>query len=99
VIIAKNNPVPVLELRRLLHELKDLRPDICIRFRLIGEMWQTFHLRIVKVTEKGVALNDEHTNKLMFIRDLKHVMQFELDKAFQQYQPHFHYVVDARVEE
>lgn len=99
MIIAKNNPVPVLELRRLLYELKDLRPDICVRFRMIGEMWQSYHMRIVQLTENGVALNDEHTGKLIFVRDLKHIMQFELDKAFQQYQPHFHYVVDARLNE
>ena len=97
MIIAKNNPVPVLELRRLLYELKDLRPDICIRFRLIGEMWQTCHMRIIQLTETGVALNDENTGKLIFVRDLKHIMQFELDKAFQQYQPHFHYAVDANI--
>jgi hypothetical protein len=34
-------------------------------------------------------------NKLIFIQELKDVMQFELDQAFQQYQPHFHYPVDA----
>jgi hypothetical protein len=95
VLTTKNNPVSVLELRRLLYELNDLRPDICVRFRLIGEMWMTTHVRIVKLTEKGVALNDERLNKLIFIQDLKDVMQFELDQAFQQYQPHFHYPVDS----
>jgi hypothetical protein len=93
--MTKNNDsVPVLALRRLLHDLKDLRPDIGVRFRLIGEMWQPNHTRIIQLTEKGVALNDERSNKLIFVRDLLNVMQFELDRTFQQYQPHFHYNVN-----
>lgn len=94
MIMTKGNQIPVLELRRLLFELKDLRPDICVRFRLMGEMWQTSHMRVIKLTESGVALNDERSNKLIFIQDLTKVMQFELDNAFQQYQPHCHYTVD-----
>lgn len=93
-MIKYNDAVPVLALKRLLYDLKDGRPDICVRFRLIGEMWQTNHSRIIQLTEKGVALNDEISNKLIFVRDLAHVMQFELDHAFQQYQPHFHYSVN-----
>jgi hypothetical protein len=61
---------------------------------MIGEMWQINHVRVVRVTEKGVALNDELLNKLIFVQDLNNVVQFELDQAFQQYQPHFHYPVD-----
>lgn len=85
--------VSVLELRRLLVEIKDKRPDICVRFRLIGEMWQNIHYRVVGITEKGAVLNDEHTNKLIFINDITQVMQFEVDQRFQQYQPHYHYDV------
>lgn len=85
--------IPVLELRRLLFELRDFRPDVCVRFRLIGEMWQTHSCRIIKLTEKGVVLNDEKSNKLIFIQDLNQVMQFEIDQSFQQFQPHFHYQV------
>ena len=84
----------MLELRRLLYALKDLRPDICIRFRLMGEMWQTNHLRLLQLSDSGAILNDESTNKLIFIQDLNNVMQFELDRSFQQYEPHFHYTID-----
>lgn len=90
-----DNQLSILELKKLLHSLKDLRPDICIRFRLIGEMWQNNHLHILNVTEKGIVLNDQKTNKLIFIQDLKNVMQFELDHSFQQYQPHFHYSISS----
>lgn len=89
-----DNQLSVLELRKLLHSLKDLRPDICIRFRLMGEMWQNNYLRIINVTEKGIVLNDEKANKLIFIQDLKNIMQFELEHSFQQYHPHFHYSIN-----
>jgi hypothetical protein len=86
--------VSVLELKRLLHALKDLRPDIYIRFRLMGEMWQTSHLKIVTIREKGIIMKDDELNVLVQVPELNNVMQFELDKRFQQYQPHFHYGVD-----
>ena len=92
--MAKPNHIPEIELRRLLYELRDRRPDICIRFRLLGEMWQSNHLRVIKLTDKGVVLFDEQEGKVYVIQDLRNVMQFELDQSFQQYQPHFHYEVN-----
>jgi hypothetical protein len=96
-IMTENHQVPVLQLRRLLYELRDLRPDICIRFRLIGEMWQVNFYHIVSISEKGAALNDEKANKLIFISDLSHVMQFEIDHSFKEYEPHFHYTVGSEL--
>jgi hypothetical protein len=81
------------ELRRLLFGLKEHRPDICIRHRFIGQLWAINFSRVVRVTEKGVLLNDETSNKLITISNLSQIMQFELDKPFQIYQPHFHYDV------
>jgi hypothetical protein len=83
--------VSVLELKRLLVELCDKRPDICIRFRLLGEMWFQHFMRIVLVTEEGVILNNEVSNKLFRVRDLANVMQFEIDRRFQNFRPHYHY--------
>ena len=85
--------IAVLELRRLLVELKEHRPDICVRYRIIGQMWAQNFLRVVHVTDEGVLLNDETSNKLITIPNLSQVIQFELDKAFQSYQPYFHYEV------
>lgn len=92
--MIKGNQIPEIELRRLLYELRDRRPDICIRFRLLGEMWQSNHLRVIKLTDRGVVLFDEAEGKVYVINDLRNVMQFELDQIFQQYQPHFHYEVN-----
>lgn len=85
--------VAVLALKRLLVELREHRPDICIRYRLLGQMWANHFLRVLKISDRGVVLNDESSNKLITIPDLSHIMQFELDKSFQSYQPYVHYEV------
>ena len=84
--------ISVLELRRLIADLSEKRPDICIRFRLLGELWAVHFMRVMKLTEKGALFYDENNN-LISIGDLNFVMQFELDKAFQTFQPHYHYEV------
>ncbi|HTE30022.1 MAG TPA: hypothetical protein VK666_06595 [Chryseolinea sp.] len=90
---TRSNNISILELRSLLHQLKDRRPDICVRIRLMGEMWQSSYFRIVKVTELGVILNIESGDKLINVPDLKLIMQIEIDNAFMHHQPNFHYSV------
>ena len=85
--------VAVLELRRLLIELREHRPDICIRYRLMGQMWAQSFVRIIGVTGEGVLLNDESSNRMIAIPNLSTVMQFELDKTFRSFEPHYHYDV------
>src|SRR5688500_13234024 len=87
------NTYNVAQLRALLTTIVDHKLKICVRFRMVGEMWQPSFMRVLKLTEEGVLLNDETKNKLITIRDLKQVMQFELDSQFQYYQPHSHYEV------
>lgn len=93
ISMTKSSSINVIELRRLLHQIKDLRPDICIRIRLMGELWQNHYLRVIMLNESGVVLNNEVTDKLIVIQDLKMIMQLELDNIFQQYQPNFHYSI------
>jgi hypothetical protein len=85
--------IHVLTFRRLLTELKEHRPDICIRHRLLGQMWAKNFLRVAEITEQGVILKDETLNRFVKVSDLSHVMQFELDKPFQSFQPYLHYEV------
>jgi hypothetical protein len=85
--------VNVLELKRLLFAIKDSRSDVCLRFRVLGELWQADFSKILQVTENGVVLRDDFANRLILVQELSGVMQFEIDKTFQQYQPHFHYTV------
>ena len=42
----------MLELKRLLVDLKEKRPDICVRYRLLGEMWGVNFMRVIHITEK-----------------------------------------------
>jgi hypothetical protein len=98
VEVEKNKTlISRLELKRLLTELKDLRPDICFRYRLVGEMWKPNFMRIVDVNEKGAVLIDETTDKLVFLHTLIQVVQFEIDAKFQMIQPHFHYEVEREL--
>ncbi|HEY0653241.1 MAG TPA: hypothetical protein VGD65_08930 [Chryseosolibacter sp.] len=94
-IILENtkNLISVLELKRLLVDLKEKRPDICVRYRLLGEMWVVNAMRVLAVTEKGAMLNDENNNRLINLPDLSVIMQFEIDAPFMGFQPHFHYNV------
>ena len=85
--------IPVIELRRLLVELQEHRPDICIRCRMIGKMWMPNFLRLIRVTDHGVVFRDELSDKVLSLPDLSQIIQFEIDKAFQLYQPYFHYDV------
>lgn len=82
----------MLELKRLMVDLSEKRPDICIRFRLLGELWGVNFLRVTRINEKSVVLLDE-TQGLVSISDLNFVMQFEIDKPFQGFQPYYHYEV------
>jgi hypothetical protein len=89
----QENPIQVLELRRLLYELKDQQPDICVRFRLLGEKWQASFMRVSELTEEGVVLFNENNNQAIAIKDLREIVQFEVDARYQNYQPHNHYNV------
>ncbi len=84
--------ISVIELRRLMVDLLEKRPDIFIRFRLLGELWHVYFMRVMTVTDKGALLFDENNN-LVSISDLNFIMQFEIDKSFQGFQPYFHYEV------
>lgn len=90
---STNSQVSTLELKRLLFEIVDSRAEVSVRFRLIGEMWQTNHYRIVAITEPAVVLENESDSRSVIIPNIGSVMQFELDRSFRQYQPHFHYTV------
>ena len=85
--------ISVTSLRKLLLDIKDTRPDIGIRFRMLGEMWCRNFMRVESIASKGVLLNDDHDHKLISVFDLTNVMQFELDHSFNGFQAYFHYEV------
>jgi hypothetical protein len=83
--------ISLLELKRLLITIIDYKLPVCFRFRMLGEMWQPSFYRVLKVTEKGVVLNDELRNKTIVIPDLANIVQFELDGRLHTFEPNFHY--------
>jgi hypothetical protein len=89
--MTKPKKVTSQDLRRLLHHIQNPRLHICIRFRLIGQLWQPHFMRVVLVIDEGVTLEDEKEGKLFIINNLNDVMQFELDQSLFQYEPHYHY--------
>jgi len=93
------NLISVFELKKLLIELQEKRPDICFRYRLLGEMWVRNFMHIVRVTAKGALLIEEISNRLVTVPDLSLIMQFELDNRFQTFQPLFHYEVKPTAED
>jgi hypothetical protein len=83
----------VLALRKLLQDILLKKPDVCFRYRLIGEMWAPNFKKVLHVSEKGVLLRDEVTNNLTGINDLSNLIQFEIDSPFQDVRPYCHYDV------
>ncbi|HWA35619.1 MAG TPA: hypothetical protein VG737_15865 [Cyclobacteriaceae bacterium] len=88
----KGESISVLELRRLLADLKS-HSDICIRVRLLGKFWDNSFLQIQSITESGVRLYNPTLHKVVEIQNLQDIVQFEIDKKYQNFQPHNHYDV------
>jgi hypothetical protein len=87
--------ISVPELKHLLVQLGQQRPDICIRYRLLGEMWGVNFLNIKHVTPKALLLSNHLTNSFVLVSDISMIMQFEIDNSFAGFEPHFHYNVQA----
>jgi hypothetical protein len=92
----------VSELKELLLLLKNFGPDVGLRVRLQGEMWSDNFMQLSGLINhqdgnieafSGIILEDEMKTRTVVIRDLKRIIQFELDKRFKDYQPYIHYTV------
>lgn len=82
----------VTHLRRTLIDILEHGQNVCVRFRAMGEMWQTNFVRVVSVTEQRVLVNDETRNQLISV-ELSRIVQFEIDHRFKGLEPHNHYEV------
>jgi hypothetical protein len=85
--------ITVTELRALLHEILDLRPDISLRFRVLGSMWQPAFLHITDIFDQKVILRNPASAKVYVIDDINMVTQFELEDRFRTFQPNHHYSI------
>lgn len=89
-----SDSISVIELKTLLHELKGSRTDVCIRLRLLGQMWHPNFLKVFIVTGNGAVLIDQITNTTEIVSNLSDIVQFELDSRYHHFQPFYHYSVD-----
>lgn len=87
-----------IELRRLLHDLKDKRPDIGIRFRLLGALWSRNFSCILTIGESEVVVFNE-AEQQKYVHRFQDIMQFEIDSPFQIYRPFNHYKIRHLKEE
>jgi hypothetical protein len=84
--------ISITELKALITAIIDNDRKICIRLRLLGELWQTRYMRVLARQEDFVMLHDEQLNKAFAIK-LPDVMQFEIDGSIYGYRPNDHYDV------
>jgi hypothetical protein len=88
-----NNLISVVEFKRLMVDLKEKKPGVLVRFRLLGELWAKNFMSIAAVFDKGVIFKDEVVNNFIVLSNLTDVIQFEIDEPFQGYRPYNHYDV------
>jgi hypothetical protein len=92
LMMIKESTLSSLRLRQLLIDIKEHSQNTCVRVRLLGEMWRSYFMRVVSVSEDRVLLSAEAEGKLSSI-PLTAIIQIELDHKFKEYQPHNHYTV------
>jgi hypothetical protein len=80
-----------LELKQLVGHLTK-SPNICFRFRLLGEMWMKNLMQVTTVNDKTVLCYDDVVTKYYLVK-INNIMQFEIDARFHAFQPFFHYEV------
>ena len=83
--------ISISEFKRLLYELYEKQSYTHIRFRRLGEMWQTNFFKIFDINDDAVIFSDEISGRLMKMTDLASIMQFELDHNFQLFIAYVHY--------
>jgi hypothetical protein len=87
---VKKTTYSITHLKATLIDLLEHGQNVCVHFRLMGELWQPHFVRVVNVVDSKVLVNDEIKNKIFSI-DLSRIMQFEIDHPFKGIEPHNHY--------
>lgn len=91
--VKKDNAISTAEFRRLLLDIGEKRPGVCLRYRLLGELWARDFLSVAALTQSGLLLKDISGTRLTVISNLSDIIQFEIDEPFQGYRPYNHYEV------
>lgn len=83
------------EIRWLLVEMKDSKPEIRVKFRLSTGGWQPAFYKLTHVDEMNVVYIDERRNQMRSV-PLSDIAQFTIDKMFRKMQPYVFYDVLLR---
>jgi hypothetical protein len=84
-VVTNDDIIAREDLRRLLGHIKNLRPDIHVRFRILSKPWQRNFCRLFVVNETGLVLIDEIESKVEMVPNFADIVQFEIDSRFQHY--------------
>ncbi|HEY3405383.1 MAG TPA: hypothetical protein VGK59_18485 [Ohtaekwangia sp.] len=88
-----NEIISVQELKLLVASIIHQKAKIRIKCLTDGGVWTTQFFSVMMVTDKGLVLNDEATDKIKSIRFIDQVIQFVLDTPFNNYNSNLAYLV------
>lgn len=83
--------ISILEFKRLLCDIRDRRPDVRVRVRLLGKMWFERFCAVDFLNENQVVLFDHTDDEYHYIKNVNDVVQFELECPFFGYHAFYHY--------
>jgi hypothetical protein len=89
--VEKTSSISGVELKQLLVLLSQT-PNICFRFRQVGEMWMQNHMKVNSIRDHSALFYDDQDLKFYLVR-INNIVQFDIDSRIHHYQPHFHYTV------
>jgi hypothetical protein len=103
--MADNNPISVSDLKQLLFEVYEVRPDTRIKVRLGNEPWTNNFLSIIHLAGltneppdfQGIIFNDEALQRLVIVKNLNEIRQFMLDKSYPGFKRNVEYSVKHEV--
>jgi hypothetical protein len=82
VLQMHSNYILMLQMRGLLHEFWNQRPDIIKSFRLIREKWEAHFSVNHNVYRQGVVLREQR-NESYLTNELRAIVLFEVERSFQ----------------
>ena len=93
ILPTSNENISPLELKLLAKSIISHKAKIRIKCLLAGGSWTNQFLSVMMVTERGLVLNDDASDKIKSISFIDQVVQFVLDKPFDNYNSNLAYVV------
>lgn len=101
----QQDPVSLYNLKQLLLEIYEVRPDIKIKVRLVNQPWSKNFNTIIHLAGltndppdfQGVIFNDEFSQTLIIAKNLNEISEFMIDKSHPVYKKNIPYVVQHQV--